>query len=313
MSKRSGNIRGQSSTSREVSLEERIHGFRIFENGVPQMLHDTLATRPIHPKMLLIGNSLPAIILIGDSSRASNPILSPALSGRTYSKSTNVFIVTLFMNYLLQLSLSQLLLGMILSTKVLSLGWGEERKISLLELSWRIGLYSEDQSREDNTRSKLNRAVNVKEMRLLMEFWQSIRDGEFTVGNTSVNKVRDPRVKVAHRCIAATILGVMEKNVISGGMFVTRIARSYRLLTREMMNALSVEHRPYVFKKKSLIAMGIVMELHGGACYWPMIREAGGDDEAEEATEGGVGGSADAYRDMSRGDWQPVKVYGWIR
>nr|GEW10536.1 hypothetical protein [Tanacetum cinerariifolium] len=309
------NTKGQSSTSREVSLEERIRGFRIFKNGVPEMLHGTLATRPIHPE-----NVIPAIILMGDSSRASNPILSPALNGRTYSELTNVYDP---------------------EHKGVKLRLGEERKISLLELGWRIGLYSEDQSREDNTRTKLNKEVTVKEMRLLIEFWPSIRDGEFIMGNISVNKVRDPRVKLAHRCIATTFFrrkdsiqritdidlfylyciytpgvvfnipywlakylkGVMEKNVISGGMFVTRIGRSYRLLTSEMMDALSVEHRPHVFKKKSLITMGIVMKIHGGACYWHVIREAEGDDEAEEATEGGVGGSANAYKDMSRGDW----------
>nr|GEY79774.1 hypothetical protein [Tanacetum cinerariifolium] len=61
--------------------------------------------------------------------------------------------------------------------------------------------------------------------------------------------------------------GVREKNVIGGGMFVTRIARPNRLLTSEMMDAFSVEPRPYIFKNKSLIAIGIIMELHGEACY----------------------------------------------
>nr|GEU46525.1 hypothetical protein [Tanacetum cinerariifolium] len=42
---------------------------------------------------------------------------------------------------------------------------------------------------------------------------------------------------------------------------------------------------PHIIQKKSLIAMGIVMELHNRACYWPAIREAEGGDEAKEAAE----------------------------
>ncbi|GJZ12568.1 hypothetical protein Tco_0547798, partial [Tanacetum coccineum] len=164
----------------------------------------------------------------------------------------------------------------------------------------------------DSTLSKLRRAKTVKTNHLLMEFWPSIGDGNFVVGNASVSAVRDPRVKLTHHCIATTISGrkdstqkitkidlfylyciytpgvvcnipywlakylknVKEKNMISGGMFVTRIAQSYKLLTSEMRNVLSVEPRPHIFKKKSLIAMRIVMELHTEACYWLATREA---------------------------------------
>nr|GEY53750.1 hypothetical protein [Tanacetum cinerariifolium] len=93
MSKRARNTRGQSSSSREVSLEERIRGFKIFDDGIHQMHNDTLATRPIHSEY------------------------DPEHKGVKFR------------------------LG------------GEERKISLLELGWRVGLYSENQSREDSTLS----------------------------------------------------------------------------------------------------------------------------------------------------------------
>ncbi|GKD54038.1 hypothetical protein Tco_1287425 [Tanacetum coccineum] len=71
--------------------------------------------------------------------------------------------------------------------------------------------------------------------------------------------------------------------------------------------ALSVEPLFDVFKKNSLIAIGVVMELQNGACFWPVTREVEEDDEAEEAAEGevgneGVGGSADIYRNLSQGD-----------
>ncbi|GJV19975.1 retrovirus-related pol polyprotein from transposon TNT 1-94 [Tanacetum coccineum] len=158
---------------------------------------------------------------------------------------------------------------------------GEQKEISLLELGWRI-----------------------------------------------VAAIRDPRVKLAHRCIATTIAGkkesthrvieidlfylyciysdevicnipywlakymvrMREKSLIYGGMFVTWIAQSYGLLTNEMMGALSVEPSPHVFKKKSLISVGVVMELHNRGCFWPAARDAmKEDDEGDEAAGGDAG------------------------
>ncbi|GKC71215.1 hypothetical protein Tco_1117098, partial [Tanacetum coccineum] len=52
--------------------------------------------------------------------------------------------------------------------------------------------------------------------------------------------------------------------MLCGGMFVTRIAWSFRLLSREMVDSLSVEPWVRTFTKKSLITMGIIMELDGG-------------------------------------------------
>ncbi|GKE67980.1 hypothetical protein Tco_1522141, partial [Tanacetum coccineum] len=46
--------------------------------------------------------------------------------------------------------------------------------------------------------------------------------------------------------------------------------------------------------------MGIVMELHNGACYWPTTREVRGDDEAEEAAEEETGWSANASGILAR-------------
>ncbi|GJT51618.1 zinc finger, CCHC-type containing protein [Tanacetum coccineum] len=49
ISKRARSTRGQSSTSQEFSLEEKIRRFRVFENGLHQVHHDALTRRLIHP------------------------------------------------------------------------------------------------------------------------------------------------------------------------------------------------------------------------------------------------------------------------
>nr|GEU53155.1 retrovirus-related Pol polyprotein from transposon TNT 1-94 [Tanacetum cinerariifolium] len=85
-------------------------------------------------------------------------------------------------------------------------------EISLLELGWRVGLYTERKSRDNATLSGLSRAETVKENRLLMEFWPSIRNGGFNVGNTKVASIRNPKVKLAYRCIETTISGRKESS-----------------------------------------------------------------------------------------------------
>ncbi|GJX20201.1 hypothetical protein Tco_0222878 [Tanacetum coccineum] len=87
------------------------------------------------------------------------------------------------------------------------------------------------------------------------------------------------------------------------------LIRSFGLLTNELRDALSIEPPPHIFKKKSLIAMGVLMELQNGICVWPAPRAVKEEEEAEEEAEGdaghkGVGGSADIYRNMSQGDLQ---------
>ncbi|GJX56492.1 hypothetical protein Tco_0286389 [Tanacetum coccineum] len=179
---------------------------------------------------------------------------------------------------------------------------GESRIMSLLELGWRVSLYSEEQSRLASTRGGLRRGETVKAKLLLIGFWSSIGDEEFVVGGNTVKKVRDPRVRLAHHCIATTIsgmtestqrinaidlfylyciygegvtcnipywlawylTGVRDKDLICGGMFVTSIARSFGFLTNAMVDALSVEPRAHIFKKKSLISMRVMMDLGGG-------------------------------------------------
>nr|GEX28340.1 hypothetical protein [Tanacetum cinerariifolium] len=89
-------------------------------------------------------------------------------------------------------------------------------------------------------------------------------------------------------------------NVICGGMFVTRIAWSFGLLTNAIVNALSVEPRARTFIKKSLVTIEFVMEFDGGNCYWLTTQGIEEGDEIKEEDEGFTG----AYQDMSRGDCQ---------
>ncbi|GKB06907.1 hypothetical protein Tco_0835140 [Tanacetum coccineum] len=127
---------------------------------------------------------------------------------------------------------------------------GELRTMSLLELGWRVGLYSEEQSRLASTRSGLRRGETVKAKLLLIEFWLSIGDEEFVMGGKTVK--------------ARYLTRVRDKDLICGGMFVTSIARSFGFLTNAMVDALSVEPRVHIFKKKSFIAMKVMMDLGGG-------------------------------------------------
>ncbi|GJW27520.1 hypothetical protein Tco_0044395 [Tanacetum coccineum] len=128
----------------------------------------------------------------------------------------------------------------------------------------RVSLYSERQSRKNATLSGLRNGDTIKESRLLMEFWLTIQDGGFNVGNTKVASIKDPRVKLAHRCIATTITGRKETThrVIEIDLYylyciyTPEIDRSFGLLTDELRNALSIEPPPHLFKKKSLIAIG---------------------------------------------------------
>nr|GEU82476.1 hypothetical protein [Tanacetum cinerariifolium] len=151
---------------------------------------------------------------------------------------------------------------------------GETRTMSLLEFGWRVGLYDEEvASHEDTFRITtldifyLNCIYSVRVV-CNIPFWLARYQ----------KKVR-------------TI------NVLCGGMFVTKIAKSFGLLGGEMFEALSVEPGAWVFPKKSLISTGVVMKLDRGNYVWPVIRGVGdnGDDEEDEE----VRDHARKYMDMS--------------
>ena len=73
-------------------------------------------------------------------------------------------------------------------------------------------------------------------------------------------------------------VGDRESDRIYGGMFVTRLARSYGVLRPEILDYLSGSSCRIV-KSKSLRQMDVVMELDAGNFVWYVL---GGPDEDEE-------------------------------
>ncbi|GJW07233.1 hypothetical protein Tco_1569656 [Tanacetum coccineum] len=193
---------------------------------------------------------------------------------------------------------------------------GVEKEMSLLEFGWRVDLYAERESRDGATLNGLGRAEMVNYTHLTHLFWPSIGDDGFNVGNTKAKSIRDPRIKLAHRCITMTITGRKEttNRVTEIDLFYLYciyregIAWSFGFLTEEMISVLNREPPPHIYRKKSLVKMGIIMELHEGECCWSatrgVVEEDKGDDEEGDVQGGneGVGGSVDIYRNMSAGD-----------
>nr|GEV56524.1 hypothetical protein [Tanacetum cinerariifolium] len=164
---------------------------------------------------------------------------------------------------------------------------GKPKEMSLLKLGWRVDLYSERKSRENTTLSGLSRAETVA-------------------------SIRNPRVKLAHRCIETTISGrkestnmvteidlyylyciytegvvcnipywlarylksIKNKSLICEEMFETRISRSFGLLTNKKRDTLSVEPPPHIFKKKSLIGMGVIWNFKMRYAFGPQHEQS---------------------------------------
>ncbi|GKA43812.1 hypothetical protein Tco_0736536 [Tanacetum coccineum] len=87
---------------------------------------------------------------------------------------------------------------------------GEEREMPLLEFGWRVGLYSKRESRDVATHSGLRNAETVNATHFTHMFWPTIGDGGYNVGNMKAKSIRNPRIKLAHRCITMTITGRKE-------------------------------------------------------------------------------------------------------
>ncbi|GJX20650.1 hypothetical protein Tco_0223327 [Tanacetum coccineum] len=280
MSKRARSTRGQSSTPKKSRWKKRFGDSECSTMACTKCTMTIIQDASFILGTSLIRNFSPTMVLSKLSSSPSTPTLSLTPNGAFGVK--------------------------------FRLG-GEPREISLLELGWRVGLYTKRKYMEHVTLNGLSRAETVNASHLLMEFWPSIRDGGFNVGNTKVASIRDPKVKLAYRCIATTILGrkestnkvtkidlyylyciytegvvcnipywlekylrsVREKNLICGGMFMTRIAQSFGLLTNEMRDAISVEPLPHVFKKKSLIARGLSWSFTIGYAFLPRHEQSG--------------------------------------
>ncbi|GKE04133.1 hypothetical protein Tco_1396151 [Tanacetum coccineum] len=137
---------------------------------------------------------------------------------------------------------------------------GVEREMSLLEFGWIVGLYSKREFKDVATLSGLRRAKMVNSTHLTHL--------EGAVCNTPY-------------WLAKYLKGVRDKSVIFGGMFVTKIAQSFGLLTKEMP-----------------VTKGFVEE------------DEGDDEEGDgEGGNEGAGGSTDIYRNMSAGDWCNTPIF----
>nr|GEU98862.1 retrotransposon Orf1 [Tanacetum cinerariifolium] len=180
---------------------------------------------------------------------------------------------------------------------------GEQREISLLQLGWRVGLYTERKSRDNATLNGFSRAETMKENHLLMEFWLSIGDSRFNVGNTNVASIRNPRVKLAYRYIATTILGRKEST-----HRVTEIDLYYLYFI--YMEGV-VCNIPYWLSKylKSVRDKSLIC---GGMPATRAIEEDEAKEEAKrEATNMGAGGFAEMHQNTSKAIGRFVKHDGW--
>ncbi|GKD82978.1 hypothetical protein Tco_1349817 [Tanacetum coccineum] len=96
---------------------------------------------------------------------------------------------------------------------------GEYRTMSLLELGWRVGLYSEEDSLDDHTR--LSRKESTQRITAIDMFYLYCIYAEGVVCDIPY-------------WLARYLRRARDMNVLCGGMFVTRIAQSFGFLSREM-------------------------------------------------------------------------------
>nr|GEX26998.1 zinc finger, CCHC-type [Tanacetum cinerariifolium] len=112
-------------------MEDKVQEFRVFDSDVHQGNYFVVSKRPIHLETSLFWSSLPLMVLLRSSSIASISIPLSDPNGKIYFNEP------------------------VYCELVWELG-GETRNMSLLELRWRVGLYSEEESRLDGTRRGFN-------------------------------------------------------------------------------------------------------------------------------------------------------------
>nr|GEX79308.1 hypothetical protein [Tanacetum cinerariifolium] len=273
MSKRDRSTRGQASSSREETTKEKVHKFGLFDTEKHQINCDNLVGHSIHPGGIVDWEFLSNK---GLAQPFLNFVNTDNFSGPQW---VNLFKINepvfreLVREFFASFEFDASPCGYepLHKGATLRLG-GVDREMSLLELGWRVGLYFERESRD--------------------------------VSILRAKSIRNPRIKLAHRCIIMTITGrketinhvieidlfyrycifregvvcnipywlakylksVRDKSVVFGGMFVTRITRSFSLRTNEMISVLSREPPLHVYRKTSLVKMEVIMELHEGEC-----------------------------------------------
>nr|GEU91332.1 hypothetical protein [Tanacetum cinerariifolium] len=197
-----------------------------------------------NPGMLLIRIFYPTKVLPSHSSTPSIPIPSPGHNGLTFFQINELIFCELVCEFFtsFEFDASPCRYDPLHKGVTFRLG-GVEREMSLLEFEWRVGLYTERVSRDVATLSGLRRAETVNSTHLTLLFWPSIGDDRKETTNR-VTKIDlfylyciygEGVVCNIPYWLARYLKGVRDKSVIFGGMFVTKIARSFGLLTEEMI------------------------------------------------------------------------------
>nr|GEV08946.1 hypothetical protein [Tanacetum cinerariifolium] len=108
--KRASSTRGQASSSREETMEEKVRKFRLFDYKDHQMNYDNLVGRSIHLGDVVDWEFLSNKVLLSHSSTPSILIPSLGHNGLTFSKSISPSFTSLLGNFLPRLSLMPLLI-----------------------------------------------------------------------------------------------------------------------------------------------------------------------------------------------------------
>ncbi|GJY29308.1 hypothetical protein Tco_0405075 [Tanacetum coccineum] len=264
MRKRGRSTRGQSSSSHEETMEEKVRKFGLFDNGNHQMNYNNLVGRFIHSRDVVDWEFLSNK---GLAQPFFNFINTDTFSGPQW---VNLFQINepIFRELVRVFFASFKFDATPCRYEPLHKGvtfrlGGVEREMSLLELGWRVGLYSERESRDVATLSSLRGAKTVNSTRLTHLFWPSIGDGGFNVRNTKDKSIRNPKNQACSSLHYDDHLGWESSWNYTRVSVVSRLPkRLWRKVKVMMRNAM----------------------------------EKGGNE--------GVGGSADIYRNMSQGDWQ---------
>ncbi|GKC23299.1 hypothetical protein Tco_1025449 [Tanacetum coccineum] len=149
---------------------------------------------------------------------------------------------------------------------------------------------------------RLSRGETVNAECVLTQFWPTIGDDEFVVGGMAIKKVRDPRVRLAHRSIATTISGRKEST-----QRITLLDLFFLYCIYGEGVTSNIHHWLALYLERVKDTDLIVGEM----CCWPATRQVKEDEEVEEAANEEAGDSTEVYQNMSRGDWQEEQA-NWM-
>ncbi|GJS77260.1 hypothetical protein Tco_0727141 [Tanacetum coccineum] len=166
MSKRARSTKGHASSSREETMEEKVHKFRLFDNKDHQMNYKNLTGRSIHSEDVMDWEFLSNK---GLAQSFFDSINTDHFSGPQWA---NLFQI----NEPIFRELAREFFA-----------------------SFEFDATPCRESRDVATLSGLRNAEMVNSTRLTHMFWPTIGDGGYNVGNTKAKSIRNLRIKLAHR------------------------------------------------------------------------------------------------------------------